>query len=226
MTTSSFDPEQIAAQAAEHGEDPLAVVVGQYGGFLSACWENLAGAGVFESTRAAAATEAVLGWLRSPVPGSTHRLAAEDRLLLFGPDLNMDDAGFLTGWLTGGVDRVAIASGITGAVVVAGPERRLESEPGDGEQQPAAREPVAGAADALRLAGGVGLDELDGRLVESLRQLGDEFGPLGVLSAAGTVWEAERDAAAASGDGLTAPVTRRGEQNRAAVARYRARKAG
>jgi hypothetical protein len=157
---------------------------------LSACWENLDGAGVFASDRAAAATDAVLGWLRSPVPGSTHRLEAEDRLLLFGLDINLEDQNWLTGWLTGGKDRVAIASGITGAVVVAGPPaQRLESE--------LPRLPIASAVEALRFATGgpAAVDELDESLVAELVALGAKYGQLGVLGAAAQVWEAARDAA-------------------------------
>lgn len=59
-----FDPAAEAAEARESGRDELEQVVGVYGGYLSACWENLSGAGVFESTRARAAAEAMVAWLR------------------------------------------------------------------------------------------------------------------------------------------------------------------
>jgi hypothetical protein len=59
-----FDPYAIAEEARRRGEDPLSSVLGQYGGHLSSCWENLAGAGTFESTRAVAAFKAVEEWVR------------------------------------------------------------------------------------------------------------------------------------------------------------------
>jgi hypothetical protein len=60
----TFDAQQIAQEAAERGEDVLATVVGQALGAASACWENLSGAGVFESTRCAAILDSTLEWLR------------------------------------------------------------------------------------------------------------------------------------------------------------------
>lgn len=61
---SGFDPAAAAAEAVRDGSDVLATVVGQYGGYLSACWENLDGAGVFESDRAAEACDATVTWLK------------------------------------------------------------------------------------------------------------------------------------------------------------------
>jgi hypothetical protein len=60
----SFDAQEIAEQALAKGEDPLAVLIGQYGGFTSVCWENMAGTGTFQSEDAQAATEQVLAWIR------------------------------------------------------------------------------------------------------------------------------------------------------------------
>lgn len=67
QTTGAFDAAQIAAEATERGDDPLASVIGQFGGYLSACWENLAGAGTFQSDEARAALESTLEWLRPQV---------------------------------------------------------------------------------------------------------------------------------------------------------------
>ena len=64
----AFDPVDIAREAVERGRDPLAVVVGVYGGYLSGCWEDLSGAGVFESTRARDATDRTVAWLQAQLP--------------------------------------------------------------------------------------------------------------------------------------------------------------
>jgi hypothetical protein len=49
---TNFDAEQIVAEARDKGEPALETLVFQALGAASACWENLEGAGVFESTRA------------------------------------------------------------------------------------------------------------------------------------------------------------------------------
>lgn len=62
-----FDAAGIAAEAVARGEDPVASVVGQALGAASACWDNLSGAGVFESDRCKAILDAVLDWLEPQV---------------------------------------------------------------------------------------------------------------------------------------------------------------
>lgn len=59
-----FDPAFEAAEAVAEGRDPLEVVIGTGFGYASACWENLRGAGVFESDRARQAADATVAWLR------------------------------------------------------------------------------------------------------------------------------------------------------------------
>lgn len=64
---SGFDPAEAAAEAVREGGDVLATVLGQYGGYLSACWENLEGAGIFESERAREACDATVTWLKAAI---------------------------------------------------------------------------------------------------------------------------------------------------------------
>jgi len=134
----AFDPAAIALEATERGENPLSAVVGQYGGYLSACWENLAGAGVFESTRAAAAAAAAEAWLAkrelAPVrdihihgeqPGAV-TLEAGDRLLLVSPSGNLDvdqareTVAELKAVIAGGEHTVTVMTGFHAVVVKAG----------------------------------------------------------------------------------------------------------
>jgi hypothetical protein len=61
----TFDAREIAAEADARGEDALATVIGQLVGYGSVCWENPAGAGVFDSTRAKGAVDSTLEWLRA-----------------------------------------------------------------------------------------------------------------------------------------------------------------
>lgn len=75
-----FDPVG-AAQDARRGEDPTATVVTQMAGYVSACWDNLAGAGVFQSDRAKQAVEATLAWLAEQ-RDHTVRLGDDERLVL------------------------------------------------------------------------------------------------------------------------------------------------
>jgi uncharacterized protein YegP (UPF0339 family) len=62
---TGFDARAIYDQAAaEVDPDPLRSVIFQALGAASACWENLAGAGVFESDRAKAIGDDLLDFLR------------------------------------------------------------------------------------------------------------------------------------------------------------------
>lgn len=74
-----FNAREIADRALSEGGDPLAELVGQYGGFTSVCWENMAGAGVFQSEDAAAATDQVVAWIRDHM---TVKVGPEQRLVL------------------------------------------------------------------------------------------------------------------------------------------------
>jgi len=62
---TGFSAEAAAAEAIERGEDPLQSVIFQALGAASACWENLRGAGVFESDRAVEIGNDVMAYLRS-----------------------------------------------------------------------------------------------------------------------------------------------------------------
>lgn len=63
----SFDAQEIAWEAAEHGDDVLATTVGQALGYASACWENLSGAGVFKSDECREALDSLVDWLRGEI---------------------------------------------------------------------------------------------------------------------------------------------------------------
>lgn len=186
--TTRFEPAEIAAEAVERGEDPLQTVVGQYGGYLSACWENLKGAGVFESDRAREATDATVEWLRSQ---RVIRLGVGERLVLMLDD-DVRALESLRQFTTGG-HQILLVAGDAQAIIV-------PASGGDDEAAPAgeirARRPVASALDALNLADPVPFDDLDGELVDQLTSLSDMYGPLGVLQAAAQVWEARARRAA------------------------------
>lgn len=60
-----FDVAELVADANERGEDPLQAVVFTALGAASVCWDNMAGAGVFDSDRAKEIGDAVVAWLRT-----------------------------------------------------------------------------------------------------------------------------------------------------------------
>lgn len=145
-----FDPAEIAAEAAARGEDPLAVVVGQLVGYASTCWERLNDAGTFESDRARAATEAVLGWLREQAP--TARVGPGDRVLLIVNDLDEHTRQALAEWSDperSGVNTLAFAPGAAQALVLpAGTEAEVLFRVREAEPVPAITEmQVSGRAE-------------------------------------------------------------------------------
>lgn len=71
MTTTTFDPAKTAAEATRDHRDPLSTVVFEALGAVSDCWDNLPGAGVFESERARDIGDRLVEHLRPTSPTST-----------------------------------------------------------------------------------------------------------------------------------------------------------
>lgn len=66
-TENGFHSDAIAREARANGEDPLQAVVFQALGAASSCWDNLRGAGTFESGRAKAIGDDVYRWLTEQI---------------------------------------------------------------------------------------------------------------------------------------------------------------
>lgn len=60
----TFNAEAVAQGANLRGEPILETVIGQFAGYVSACWENLNDAGVFRSNEAGQAVDSVVSWLK------------------------------------------------------------------------------------------------------------------------------------------------------------------
>ena len=104
----AFDARLIAAEAEARGEPVLASVVGQLAGYASACWDNLSGAGVFESDRARDAVDSTLELLDEMLEraGAPVRLKPGERALVTldgeaPPALSLAE---LRRWFAGGTD--------------------------------------------------------------------------------------------------------------------------
>lgn len=127
---AGFDAGRVALEAMRRGEDPLETVVGQLVGYASACWEDLSGAGVFESDRAAVALESTVGWLRTHLSSMVAHAPAGSRLVLMvDHDPSADEvegARRLAGWMQAEPDEVppvVMLGGVAQVVVV---EPRVE----------------------------------------------------------------------------------------------------
>lgn len=114
-----FDAAAIAADAVSRGEDPIATLIGQLAGAASVCWENPAGAGAFESDRAAAMVEDAVEWLRQ------HRVIAplrpHDRVLVWLQDHDAmeETADAVRAFLSGaGGDRIMVVDAEVAEVAV------------------------------------------------------------------------------------------------------------
>jgi hypothetical protein len=116
MTTRTFDPSEIAAEALSKGEDPVAVVVGQLAGYASTCWENMSGTGIFQSEDARDAVDATLAWLRST---TVARVEPGERLVLLTKSgLSEAEVDALVRWAAGEQRLLVIDSAMVQGVYV------------------------------------------------------------------------------------------------------------